>query len=331
MDNKDGTMPFLEHLTELRDRLIKCSVAVGIGFAICYGFQEKLFEILTRPLIQVMGKGDTLIFTGLPEAFFTYMKVAFFAGLMLASPVILYHFWKFVAPGLLKEEKRTMLPLILLSSLFFIGGSLFGYFIVFPFGFQFFLSFSNEHIQAMPSMKEYLSFAIAMLLAFGAVFELPLILTGMARLGLITPEFLRKNRKYAILIIFIVAAILTPPDVVTQIMMAIPLMMLYEISILGAVIFQRKPLTAEDDDQKEAEGRDPGGKEGEAVQTEETQSPTEKPPDEEQDEKIADEGVSDEDRKIQAEAEMRQDEPQSPGIDGEKDLKKDDGIHTPPD
>jgi sec-independent protein translocase protein TatC len=187
-----------------------------------------------------MKQGETLIYTGLPEAFFTFLKVSFLSGLMIASPVIIYQFWMFVAPGLYDREKRLMIPIVLLSSLFFIGGALFGYFIVFPFGFQFFLGFATETIRPMPSMKEYLSFSAKLLLAFGLVFELPLVLTFLARLGIVSVPFLKKNRKYALLLFFVGAAILTPPDVVTQIMMALPLMLLYEISIVGARIFGKK-------------------------------------------------------------------------------------------
>ena len=146
-----------------------------------------------------MKQGETLIYTGLPEAFFTFLKVSFLSGLMVASPVIIYQFWMFVAPGLYDREKRLMIPIVFLSSIFFIGGALFGYFIVFPFGFQFFLGFATETIRPMPSMKEYLSFSAKLLLAFGLVFELPLVLTFLARLGIVSVEFLKKNRKYAIL------------------------------------------------------------------------------------------------------------------------------------
>ena len=205
---------------------------MGIGFALCYGFKEWLFQILTQPLISVMQDGETLIYTGLPEAFFTFLKVSFLGGLMIASPVIIYQFWMFVAPGLYDREKRLLLPIVFLSTLFFVGGALFGYFIVFPYGFQFFLGFATETIRPMPSMKEYLSFSAKLLLAFGLVFELPLVITFLARLGIVTVPFLKKNRKYALLLFFVGAAILTPPDVVTQIMMALPLMLLYEISII---------------------------------------------------------------------------------------------------
>jgi sec-independent protein translocase protein TatC len=240
MEEQDK-IPFTSHLEELRSRLIACAVAVGIGFLISYGFKKQLFDILVAPLTQAMQTGDTLIYTNLPEAFFTFLKVSLLSGLMVGSPVIIYQFWMFVAPGLYDREKKLLVPIILLSSFFFIGGALFGYFVVFPWGFKFFLGFATETIRPMPSMKEYLAFSSKLLLAFGLVFELPLVLTFMARLGLVTVPFLKKNRKYAVLIFFAGAAIITPPDVVTQIMMALPLMLLYEISIIGAKLFGKKP------------------------------------------------------------------------------------------
>jgi sec-independent protein translocase protein TatC len=237
---EDEKIPFTAHLEELRKRLIRCFIAIGIGFAASYGFKEKIFHLLTQPLIAAMQTDGKMIFTGLPEAFFTYLKTSFLAGLLVASPYIIFEFWMFVSPGLYKKERFVLIPIVILSSFFFVGGALFGYFIVFPFGFKFFLGFANESIQALPSMREYLSFASKLLLAFGLVFELPLVITGMARLGIVTVPFLKKNRKYALLIFFAGAAILTPPDVVTQVMMAVPLMLLYEISILGAWFFGKK-------------------------------------------------------------------------------------------
>lgn len=238
--DEDDKIPFTEHLEELRTRLIRSFIAVGIGFAVSYGFKEKIFEVLIHPLVSVMPADGKMIFTGLPEAFFTYLKVAFLSGLLAASPVIIFEFWMFVSPGLYKKEKTLLIPIIILSTVFFLGGALFGYFIVFPYGFKFFLGFANENIQALPSMREYLSFAAKMLLAFGLVFELPLVITFMARLGIVTVDTLKKNRKYAVLLFFAGSAILTPPDVVTQVMMAVPLMFLYEISIFGARIFGKK-------------------------------------------------------------------------------------------
>jgi sec-independent protein translocase protein TatC len=237
---EDEKAPFTAHLEELRKRLIVCFIAVGIGFGIAYFFKEKLFDILIIPLVQSMGEGDKLIFTGLAEAFFTYLKVSLLAGIMAAAPIILYEFWMFVAPGLYSKERRLLFPIIFLSSIFFVGGALFGYFIVFPWGFKFLLGFATDYIRPLPSMKEYFSFSAKLLLAFGLVFEMPLVLTSMSRLGLVSVDFLKKNRKYALLLFFAGAAILTPPDVVTQVMMAFPLMLLYEISIIGARIFARK-------------------------------------------------------------------------------------------
>ncbi len=238
--NEDEKLPFTAHLEELRKRLVICFIAVGVGFVASFAFKELLFKILVHPLIKVMKEGETLIYTGLPEAFFTYLKVAFLSGIILASPIILYQFWMFVAPGLYKKERRLLGPIVFLSTFFFVGGALFGYFVVFPWGFQFFLAFATETIRPLPSMKEYFGFSAKLLLAFGMVFELPLVLTFMARLGIVSVDFLKKNRKYAVLLFFTGAAILTPPDVITQIMMAVPLMVLYEIAIIGAKVFGRK-------------------------------------------------------------------------------------------
>jgi len=234
--------PFTEHLSELRDRLVRSFIAIGVGFVAAYLFKEKIFAFLIAPLVDVMGgyEQTRIIFTGLPEAFFTYLKVSLLTGIVLATPVLFYEFWMFVSPGLYRSEKKYFLPIVVLSVFFFLLGSSFGYFIVFPYGFEFFLGFSTDTIQAMPSMKEYLAFASKMLLAFGFVFELPLVITFMARMGLVSVPFLKKNRKYAVLIFFVGSAMITPPDVVTQIMMACPLMILYEVSIVGARIFGRK-------------------------------------------------------------------------------------------
>lgn len=238
--NDEEKLPFTSHLEELRKRLIRCCIAVAIGFAVSYAFKEKLFEILTRPLIQVMEPGGALVFTGISEAFFTLLKVSFLSGILLAVPVIVFEFWMFVAPGLYRNERKLLLPIVVISSFFFIGGALFGYFVMFPFVFKFLLGFATETLRPLPSMKEYLSFSSKMLLIFGFVFEMPIVITFLARIGIVSVDFLKTNRKYAILIIFIVAAILTPPDAVTQCLMAVPMVVLYEISIFGARLFGKK-------------------------------------------------------------------------------------------
>jgi sec-independent protein translocase protein TatC len=247
---EDEKLPFTTHLEELRKRLIICFIAVGVGFVASYFFSKQLFTLLMRPLLVAMPEDANLIFSGLvytgpTEAFFTYLKVAFLVGLLLAVPVIMYQLWMFIAPGLYHKEKRLLLPIVFLSSFFFLGGALFGYFVVFPFGFKFFMGFASDFIKPLPSMKEYLSFSTKLLIAFGLVFELPLFVTFLAKLGLVDVQFLKTKRKYAILLFFVFAAILTPPDVVTQVMMALPLMLLYEISIIGAKLFGKKRAEAD--------------------------------------------------------------------------------------
>ena len=251
----DEKQPFLSHLEELRKRLIVSAIAVGVGFGLSYFFAERLFLILVSPLKENLPAGDRLIFTNLPEMFFTYIKTAFVTGILLSAPLIFYEIWMFVAPGLYQREKRYVIPFVVCSSILFVGGALFGYFIVFPFGFRFFLSFANEYIQALPSVKQYFSFAIKLLFAFGIVFELPVVVFFLARIGLINADLLKKKRKYAILLTFVTAAILTPPDVITQCMMAGPLLVLYEIGIFVAKIAERKRAPEEDVAEEGAESR----------------------------------------------------------------------------
>lgn len=223
--------PFLGHLEELRQRIIKCVIGVAIGFFVAYAFAEKLFIILVSPLKKAMGPEEKLIFTNLSEMFITYIKLSVIAGILFSAPVIFYQLWKFVAPGLYEHEKKYVIPFVAFSTILFVGGALFGYFFVFPFGFKFFLGFANEYVKALPSVKEYFSLSIKLLLAFGLIFELPVFMFFMAKIGVITPEILKKYRRISIVIIFIVAAILTPPDAFTQLMMAGPLLVLYELSI----------------------------------------------------------------------------------------------------
>jgi sec-independent protein translocase protein TatC len=229
---KDEKKPFMAHLEELRKRLVVCAIAIGIGFVISYIFSKQLFSFLILPLTKVLPAESRLIFTSLPEMFIAYIKVALIAGIILAIPIIFYELWMFLVPALYQREKRYLIPFVLFSSILFVAGSLFGYFIVFPYGFKFFISFATEEIQALPSVKQYFSFATRLLLAFGLVFEMPVVVFFMTKIGLITPDLMKKYRKFAILCSFILAAILTPPDVATQIMMALPLIILYEVSII---------------------------------------------------------------------------------------------------
>lgn len=244
----EDKIPFLEHLEELRRRLIICFIAVLIGIIVSYGFKEEIFKILAQPLLNALSNESQqmLIYTAPHEAFMTYLKVSILSGIALACPIILFEFWCFVAPGLYEHEKKYLFPIVALSVLFFLGGALFGYFIVFPFSFRFFASFATDFITPMISTREFLSFATRLLLVFGIVFEMPLVVFFMARMGLISDTFLRRQRKYALLIVFIAAAILTPPDVFTQLLMAMPLLILYEMSVWIAYFFSRKRKTQEE-------------------------------------------------------------------------------------
>ncbi len=242
----DEKLPFTAHLEELRQRLIKALIAVGIGFVISYAFSERIFGVLMDPLLKTLPPKSSLIFTGLTEAFFTYLKVSLVSGVFLASPFILYQVWAFIAPGLYEEEKRVLVPVAIASAFFFVGGALFGYFVVFPFGFQYFLSFATDVIRPMPSVREYFSFTVKLLFAFGITFELPVFVFFLSRLGIVDYLMLKGFRKYAIVLTFAVAAIITPPDILSQIMLAIPMIVLYELGIIVARVFGKKKVKVEE-------------------------------------------------------------------------------------
>ncbi len=245
----DEKMPFTAHLEELRFRVIRIVAAIGIGFVVCYSFKDWLFTVITRPLASVLPPNSFMIYTGMPEAFLIYMEIAFFASLFLTSPYILYQIWKFISPGLYSRERKYVLPFIFASTTLFVGGVLFGYFIVLPPAFAFFVSFSTDFLKPMLSLKEYLSLSLKFLLGFGVSFQLPVFLFFMTKIGIVSSRMLSKQRRYAILIIFIVAAILTPtPDPFNQTLMALPLMLLYEIGIIVSRIAERKrPPAAEEE------------------------------------------------------------------------------------
>jgi sec-independent protein translocase protein TatC len=239
MDEKKA--PFATYLQEIRKRLILSFIGVGVGFVICYGFSDSIFDILTAPLIKIMPAENTLIFRTVAEAFFTYMKVGFIAGLMLASPFVLYQIWGFVSRRLDQDKKRYVLPFILAGSFFFALGILFGYFVALPFGCKFLLKYATKSIRPFMDMNAYLSFSVRFLLVFGLVFEFPVLLLVLARIGAINAKMLAQKRRYAILLIFIFALVIAPPDFISQVLMALPLMGLYEVSILLCKIFEKKP------------------------------------------------------------------------------------------
>jgi sec-independent protein translocase protein TatC len=239
MTNKEK-LPFTEHLEELRKRIIICLIAIGIGFVISYGFAQEIYALLAKPLEKTLPSQSTLIFTNPTEAFLTYLKTAVISGFFLAIPIILYQVWKFVAPGLYNREKTYIVPFVISSSVLFIGGALFGYFFVFPLGFKFLMGFASDSIHALPSMREYFNLATKLLIAFGIVFETPIFIFFLAKIGIVNYKMLCKYRKYALIISFILGAILTPPDIFTQVMMALPLIILYEVSVLITRIFAKK-------------------------------------------------------------------------------------------
>lgn len=236
----DEKQPFFSHLKELRDRLVVCIVAVAIAFIFTYYFKERLFDFLMQPFIKVMPAKSSFIFTGITEAFITYFKISVVAALFIAAPVILYEFWMFVSPGLYENEKKYVYPFIFFGSACFIAGALFCYFVVMPNIYRFFVSYAQDFVIPMPDLKDYMGLTLKLLIIFGIIFELPLVAFYLSKAGIINPTMLRKKRRYAILTIFIISAVITPPDVVSMILVAVPLWGLYELGILIAKIFGKK-------------------------------------------------------------------------------------------
>lgn len=235
-------MSFLEHLAELRRRILWSLFVVLILFIPAYAFSKPIFNFLMDPIRVNLPEGSSLIFTMPAEGFMTYLKVSFFAALVAAVPFVLYQAWKFVAPGLYKHEKQIVIPFILFGTLFFLFGDAFCYYVAAPRAFNFLLKeYSSDYVKAFPSISEALSFFMAILLGFGVIFEFPLVIFVLARIGIVDSKWLRKQRKYAILISSVLAALLTPtPDVLSMMMMFVPILIFYELGILVAWIFGKK-------------------------------------------------------------------------------------------
>ena len=240
---------FISHLVELRQRLINSFIFLFSFFVVCYFFSEEIYSFLVQPYADAVKDDNVnrrLIFTALQETFLTYLRVSFFAALFVSSPIILMQIWKFIAPGLYKNEKKAILPYLIATPILFLFGGMLVYYLIMPLAIKFFLSFEASSINsALPiqleaKVNEYLSLIMKLIFAFGLSFQLPVILSLLARVGFIDSVFLKERRKYVVVIIFVAAAILTPPDPITQIGLAIPLLILYELSIFSVKIIEKR-------------------------------------------------------------------------------------------
>ena len=248
MNEESKEASFVSHLSELRKRLIHSLIFISVIFVFGYIFAENIYNFLVEPYAKAVkddGVDRRLIFTALHETFLTYFKVAFFASIFIGSPIVILQIWKFVAPGLYKNEKKALLPYLIATPILFLLGGMLIYYLVMPLAIKFFLSFETVGqantlpIQLEAKVNEYLSLIMRLIFAFGLSFQLPVLLNLLARVGVIDSEYLKKRRKYFIVIIFAAAAILTPPDPITQIGLAIPLLILYELSILSVKITEK--------------------------------------------------------------------------------------------
>jgi sec-independent protein translocase protein TatC len=247
----DKPMPLLDHLIELRTRLMWSMAAFAVCFAVSYYFSDQIYYLLARPLAQALresGNPDPkLVYTQLYEAFFTRIKVAFFGGAFLGFPVIATQIWLFVAPGLYRSEKRALLPFLLATPILFVMGAALAYFVLFPFAFKFFASFQTQSggggvpIELLPRVSDYLDLVMKLILACGLIFQMPVAMSLLARVGITSSATLRRYRRYAILGMFVLAAVIAPPDPLSMVMFALPLLALYEISIIAAAMVEPKP------------------------------------------------------------------------------------------
>jgi sec-independent protein translocase protein TatC len=239
MAEEEKEMGFLDHLEELRGRIIKSLISIIVFSIVAYVFSERLIEFITRPIPEVYFMSPT-------EAFSTRIKISLIAGIIVSVPVIFYHAWRFIVPGLFAKEIKLVIPAVLSSTIFFLIGAVFCFVFVLPLSMKFLLGFGTEKLKPMIQVKDYVSFVSYMILAFGSVFELPVISYFLGKIGIITPMTLIKGRRYAITAILVLAAVITPPDVFSQFMLAGPLYLLYEVSIIVLKIIQREKRTTEE-------------------------------------------------------------------------------------
>lgn len=243
-DIDDSKAPLLDHLVELRARLLRSVLALAAAFVVCMYFAKDIFAFLAAPYIEAAGKNSPLIYTKLYEAFFTEIKVALFAAFFVAFPIIANQIWAFIAPGLYRHEKKAFLPFLLATPVLFTGGAALAYYFVMPTAFHFFLGFQQSGgditINALPAIADYLSLVMQFIFAFGVAFLLPVLLMLLERAGIVNRQQLKAGRRYAIVGAFVVAAVITPPDVVSQLMLAIPLCILYELALIGIWFTERR-------------------------------------------------------------------------------------------
>ncbi|MDD3846313.1 MAG: twin-arginine translocase subunit TatC [Syntrophorhabdaceae bacterium] len=236
----DEKQPFVSHLKELRQRLMICLLAVCFAFIVTYFFRERVNVFLLQPFKKVMPPGSSFIFTGVTEAFLTYFKIWILTAVTISSPVIIHQMWMFVSPGLYEKERKYVYPLLFWGTFFFAVGVTFCYTVVMPNLYRFFVSYASDFVIPMPDLKGYVSLTLKLLVIFGFIFELPLVAYFLARVGILNYRFLAKKRRYAILGAFVLSAIITPPDPISQILVALPLWGLYELSVVIARFFGKK-------------------------------------------------------------------------------------------
>jgi sec-independent protein translocase protein TatC len=236
----EASMSFLEHLEELRRVLLRSILALGVAFCVCWAFSDQIYEFLARPLTEALPAGHSLAYTGLADPFVLYMKVALLAGIFLACPFVLWQLWRFVAPGLHAHERRLAAPFIVSGTALFVAGGAFGYYIAFPAACRFFISV-GQPFNPVITIREFFRLEMQVLLWMGVIFELPVLIYFLSRIGIVTPRFLWEKFSYAVFIIFVIAAVITPPDVVSQLLMALPMVALYLIGIGVAWLFGPAP------------------------------------------------------------------------------------------
>jgi sec-independent protein translocase protein TatC len=251
-------MAIADHLTELRKRLIIAAASWLVAFLACYSFAERLFEYISGPVRQALPEGSSLVFINATEPFFTILKVAALAGLVVSFPIVVWQIWSFIAPGLYANEKKFAIPFVFFSTLCFGTGTYFGFTLVFPIIFSFLVTYGTGvgGINAMLSMGAYLTLATRLLIAFGLVFELPIVIFFLSRMGIVDYKWLGKNRKFALLLAFVMGAVLTPPDLFSQTSIALPFIVLYEVGIIVARLFGKKKVEEEADDDDDQQDED---------------------------------------------------------------------------